>query len=546
MFERIFRRNKIEVTPVQDLTQGREFVRGELLDQRYQVVNVCRGAMGVVYIAMDRSIEQLVAIKSFQTKYLWNDRAVRYFSDEARVWIRLGSHPHIVRALALREFAGRPHVIAEYVDGCALRAMVGSLDPQQTLDLAIPICWALSYAHERGAILHRDIKPDNVLVTRHGVPKVTDFGLARGMPAYLWSQGREAALAPLRGTDEEIAGGTPRYMAPELFRGTFTAGPWIDIYAFGVMLYELLTGQPPLDVGPGASWAQAHARPLDPDPRRLKPELHKGFSHVVGRCLEREPLKRYGSFAELERDLQHLRRHLVGARLQQSDQHTDSAAQASQLHAEGVAQLSLGQPREALGLFRRANRLQPSEPAYWLDTAQAALALWQADEALSASEEALKQAPDPNTAARLERVRGAALDHLRRTGEALAALGRSLKLNKFDAQTYLVRGEMLERLGRPDEALSDFEAATRYDRLSTQAWRSLGDALRARGDNRRALSAYDTALRLDPRDLSAWRGRGTCLLGLKRYDQATEAFQMVLKLDPDDDSAAQGLRAARR
>jgi eukaryotic-like serine/threonine-protein kinase len=544
MLERLFRRNKAAIAPTEELARGQEFTRGELIDQRYQVVDVRRGAMGVVYIAMDRAIEQLVAIKSYQTRFLWNDRAISYFVDEAKVWIRLGSHPNIVQAFALREFAGRPHVVAEYIDGYTLRALVGSLSPIQAVDLSIPICWALSYAHDQGAIVHRDIKPDNVLVSRHGAPKVTDFGLARGMPAYLWSQGADAGIAPVRNLADEMVGGTPRYMAPELFRGAFTVGPWIDIYAFGVMLYELLTGHPPLEVPPGGNWAQAHRTPFDSDPRRLKPELHKGFAHIVGCCLHREPLKRYQSFAELEYDLQHMRRHLSGSRLERSHAHEELATRADQLHNQGVAHLSLGEQREALALFRQANRLRPEEPSFWLDTAQAALALWQAEEARAACEQGLAHSPDANLAARLERTRALALERLHRTAEALAAFGHSLKLNKFDSQSYLARGALLERMGRADEALRDYEAAARFDRHSSRACRAMADALRARGAQRRALAAYDQALKLDPRDIASWRGRGACLLALKSYSQATAAFQMVLRLDPEDDAASKGLHAA--
>ena len=180
MFQRLFGRSRKLKNKATQL--GREFNVGDLIEQRFEVEQVRRGFMGIVYLAHDRQRRRRVAIKPFQNKFLWDEEAIARFSAEAELWVRLGSHPNIVRAYDLRTFLGKPHVVAEYVHGGPLRTLVGHLQLKEALDYAIQICWGMSYAVEHAAILHRDIKPDNIMVTLDGQAKVTDFGLARVLP----------------------------------------------------------------------------------------------------------------------------------------------------------------------------------------------------------------------------------------------------------------------------------------------------------------------------------------------------------------------------
>ena len=207
--------------------------------------------MGVVYIAYDRQRRHRVVLKTFQNKFLWDEEAIARFNAEAELWMRLGSHTNIVRALDLRTFLGKPHVVAEYVHGGPLRGLVNHLSLQEAIEYALQVCWGMQYAIDQAAVMHRDLKPDNILVTLDGQVKVTDFGLSRVLPPWQWAEHlrdhRSAAMRMRSAPPSEALDGTLPYMAPELFEGAGTAGVWTDIYAFGVTLYELLTGKLPFD-----------------------------------------------------------------------------------------------------------------------------------------------------------------------------------------------------------------------------------------------------------------------------------------------------------
>jgi eukaryotic-like serine/threonine-protein kinase len=176
MFRRMFKRKNGLKTGGAQL--GREFKVGDLVEQRYEIEKIRRGYMGIVYIAYDRQRRQHVVLKTFQNKFLWDEQAIKRFNAEAELWMRLGSHPNIVRAYDLKTFLGKPHVIAEYVHGGPLRALIGHLDMREALDYAIQVCWGMTHAGEQANFLHRDLKPDNIMVTLDGQAKVTDFGLA--------------------------------------------------------------------------------------------------------------------------------------------------------------------------------------------------------------------------------------------------------------------------------------------------------------------------------------------------------------------------------
>src|SRR5512145_1653841 len=138
MLTRLFKKGKRSSQAVAQL--GREFNVGDVVEQRFEVEQIRRGYMGIVYIAYDRQRRRRVVLKTFQNKFLWDEEAIARFSAEAELWVRLGSHPNIVCAYDLRTFLGKPHVIAEYVHGGPLRALVGHLQMQEAFDYAIQIC----------------------------------------------------------------------------------------------------------------------------------------------------------------------------------------------------------------------------------------------------------------------------------------------------------------------------------------------------------------------------------------------------------------------
>jgi eukaryotic-like serine/threonine-protein kinase len=257
-----------------------------------------RGAMGVVYRGRQLSVDRPVAVKILSVARLGNPAAVARFRREADVAGKL-SHPNIVQVYDAGTLEGVPYIIQELVDGPNLAQKVDGkpLACSEAAGLLQSLASAVGYAHERG-IVHRDLKPTNVLVAAEGALKIADFGLARFV-----------AGDDLLTKTGEIAG-TPRYMAPEQAAGSIEIGPAADIYSLGVILYELLSGRPPIegqsDIDTLKRVATAEPAPL----RQSRPDVPRDLEAICLKCLEKEPRHRYAMAQRLADDLE---RFLKGA-----------------------------------------------------------------------------------------------------------------------------------------------------------------------------------------------------------------------------------------
>jgi hypothetical protein len=259
-----------------------------------------RGSMGVVYQARQPGLDRLVAIKVIRSADLATPERVQRFVAEARSLARL-QHPNIVHVYEVGTQDNLPFFVLEYIAGGSLdrRAQRQPQPIGDAIKLVEVLARAAQHAHERG-IIHRDLKPANVLLapsvpgdaghTPYGLPKLTDFGLARSGDH-------------LQTTDGLVMG-TPSYMAPEQAMGdSARVGPATDVHALGAILYELLTGRPPfLGESVQATLEQVRNRPAAP-PRLLRPDLPPEVEGIVLRCLAKEPGQRYASAAALANDL---------------------------------------------------------------------------------------------------------------------------------------------------------------------------------------------------------------------------------------------------
>jgi tetratricopeptide (TPR) repeat protein len=546
MLQRLFGRGG---KPKGKATQlGREFNVGDVIEQRFEVEQVRRGFMGIVYLAHDRQRRRRVAIKTFQNKFLWDEEAIARFSAEAELWVRLGSHPNIVRAYDLRTFLGKPHVVAEYVHGGPLRTLVGHLQLKEALDYAIQVSWGMSYAVEHAAILHRDIKPDNIMVTLDGQAKVTDFGLARVLPNWQWSddlRDRRSPAARMRSTTTEVLGGTLPYMAPEAIETSIHIGVWTDIYAFGVMLYELFTGKLPFDSMRDESLIRMHMQVSPRDPRELKPGLHKGAAHIVLRCLAKRPAERYQSFREVEEDLQIFRKHLFAERYVVVWP-ADGDAERDRWTERGLAHMDMNEYSEALTCFRQAVALDESRADGWLNLARARLRLWQYNETLRAIDDGLKRAVDRNEFGQLLAVRGETYVAMMMPDKAMAAYDQGLSYTPNAPRLWREKGLLLYRQGVLREAQQCLEKAIAFDKFDSLAWRLLGDVQIDQERLKKAHHAYGESLKLDPRSAITWARYGACQLKQGRPREALRSFEMALRLDADLEEAIVGTRQARQ
>jgi eukaryotic-like serine/threonine-protein kinase len=258
----------------------------------YRIVSpLGAGGMGRVYRALDTRLGREVAIKTLSGTRTDEPRQRRRFDREAQLG-SVVSHPHVLMVLDVGEWGGRPFIVSELLEGRSLREHLraGVLPPRQAVDWAVQICRGLSAIHSRG-IVHRDLKPENVFVTTEAWIKILDLGLAAPAPD-------DEGFAGLHTTEDAPIGGTTAYMAPEQVRRQ-PIDARADIFACGVMLYEMLGRRRPFDEETAAETMTAILRreptPLD----RLQPALPVPLVRVVERCLRKRPEERFHSAHDL-------------------------------------------------------------------------------------------------------------------------------------------------------------------------------------------------------------------------------------------------------
>ena len=273
--------------PPQVGTSIRYFGEYELLEE------IARGGMGVVFRARQTTLKRIVALKMILSGQLAGEEEVKRFYAEAEAAAKL-DHPNIVPIFEIGQHEGQHYFSMSFIEGESLAHKVadGPVAPREAAELVKKIAVAIAYAHAEG-VIHRDLKPGNVLVDRDGEPRITDFGLAK----------RVEGDSSLTATGQVV--GTPSYMPPEQARGELDeVGPLADIYATGAVLYCLLTARPPFQA---ANPLDTLLQVLEKDPlpvQDLVPQVPRDLETICLKCLEKEPRRRYGSAGEFAEDLQ--------------------------------------------------------------------------------------------------------------------------------------------------------------------------------------------------------------------------------------------------
>jgi serine/threonine protein kinase len=259
----------------------------------YDVIDkIADGGMGSIYKARRRDTGDLVAIKTMPRSTAANSVLLKRFEQEFRVASRL-DHPHVVRALDYGDMDGSPYLVMEYVEGESLGQKIernGRMAEDEAIRWIAQIAQALHSAHKRG-LVHRDVKPDNILITPDGQAKLADLGLVKEVDCDL----------NLTRTGRGL--GTPHFMAPEQFRNAKNADPRCDIYSLGATLYMLVTGELPFQAnGPLDTWMKKIHNQLAP-PRQLVPELSDRVDWAIRRAMHPDPDQRPTTCREFVEDL---------------------------------------------------------------------------------------------------------------------------------------------------------------------------------------------------------------------------------------------------
>lgn len=538
-----------------------EWETGTVLEGRWEIRRILRGGMGVVYVVHDREWRQILAAKTFQDAVFARNREAKpLFLTEAQAWVRLDRHPNITQALFALEIAAKPLLFLEYIDGGDLSAWIGTPrlleDKSQLLRLAISFCDGILHARAHGVEVHRDIKPQNCLITTDGRLKITDFGLAKTA---------DGVEAPGR------ACGTPAYMPPEQFIDASAVDVRADIYSFGVMLYQMETGRLPFAARGWDAWETAHRETTPP-----VEAIPTGMREVIERCLAKDPARRWPDFAELRVSLAAMYFALTGTppprtvaspELEAGDWSNKGAslrtlglpAEALDCYekslalspysgrtwtGKGTAMRDLGRPAEALSCFDRALDLDPSLALAWHNKGLVMGDLGRLEEKLACHERAIELDPNVST---IWTARGSALKQSGQAEKALESFDRAIRLDSRNAAAWANKGEILRRAGNLTEALDCTEKATEYEPHTPVVWLAKGEILRELDRAADALPCYRQALKLNPKFTDAWAAQGNALLNAGDPSAAAASFAAALQLDPQrgDLWSSQGLALGR-
>ena len=272
--------------------QKYESLVGTMIDGRYRVLSVRGiGGMAVVLKAEDTHMHRTVALKLLSEEYSSDDEVMRRFVNESKA-VALLDHDHIVSIYDVAFDARHNYIVMEYLDGLTLKENImrrGKLPLDEALNFTKQILTALEHAHEKG-VIHRDIKPQNILLCGEGKVKVADFGIAKTPDSQ--------AIA-----NSEKAMGTVHYISPEQAAGNPT-GFYSDLYSVGVMLYEMVTGRLPFEADTPLAVAMMQLNNQPTPPRKLEPSIPKGLEQIILKCMAKKPAERFKSARSMLRAIE--------------------------------------------------------------------------------------------------------------------------------------------------------------------------------------------------------------------------------------------------
>jgi len=273
-------------TPKEELTTGSTFAK------RYQIIEeLGKGGMGKVYRAVDKKLNEEVAIKLIKPEIATDKMTIQRFSNELKLARKI-VHKNIGRMYELMDDKGTHFITMEYVPGEDLKSFIrraAPLSTARTLSIAKQMCEGLAEAHQLG-VIHRDLKPQNIMIDKQGSARIMDFGIARSL------KGKGI-------TGAGVMIGTPEYMSPEQVEGK-DVDPQSDIYSLGVILYEMVTGQVPFEGDTPFTVGIKHKSEIPKDPKELNTQMPEDLSRVILKCLEKDKEKRYQSAGVLCSELE--------------------------------------------------------------------------------------------------------------------------------------------------------------------------------------------------------------------------------------------------
>ena len=264
----------------------------EIVDDRYKILSqLGSGGMAVVYRAHDLITDKDVAVKMMRKETAADKANLARFEREARAAASL-NHQNIVKVLNVGTYRGLPYIVNEFVNGQTLKEILdvrGKFSFLEACDIMYQLCSAVMYAHQHG-VIHRDLKPQNIYLTKDGTIKLGDFGIA------IFQNASHV-------TQKQIVIGSVHYLAPEVGQGN-PATERSDIYSMGITFFELITSRVPFDSASNLTVAVMHIKEKFPSIKKFNPKTPPCIEQIIYKCCEKEPMDRYNSVGELRREIE--------------------------------------------------------------------------------------------------------------------------------------------------------------------------------------------------------------------------------------------------
>ncbi|GEM_PF-1462849 len=522
---------------------------GKVIDGLYLVKRVVKGGMGFLYFVRHLRWGVTLVVKSPLEKGD-NDQMLRRFLREADAWVDLDRHPNIATAFYVREYEGIPRIFIEYVDGGSLAQWIKGNEKRALdtiLDKALQCCEAMIHAHQKG-LVHRDIKPDNVLLTTDGVVKVTDFGLVKthtgsASNAKESAEGRAADEKPSFISQKEWetmasarALGTPPYMPPEQWIAADEADSRADIYSFGTMLFEMLCGRRPFEkesdntLAPIVAFQIMHRFNAPPRPSQFRKDIPEELESLILACLEKEREKRPQSFTEVHSALLSIyeaqtgdsyRRRFTGKAELRSDD----------LNNRALSYIDLGRHEEAATFFQQAITLDPLSVA-----ANVNLILFSIERGTHSYvdiKKKFKVLTDGNMENPVPLYYEALYEYEWGTPEnAISMIEKALQKSPAQAVLHNFHGIVLRALNRLEEAQAAFTRAFSLERERNEYLRNYGMALYERGFFKESAAAFAEGARRESQDTTWLEDLALSHAGAGNREQAGKFLIHSIRKNP--------------
>lgn len=504
------------------VTSREKWEIGSEIDGIYTVKNILSGGMGIVYIIEDKEREKTYALKTFKDEFIYDTTVCNQFIKEAEIWTKLGKHKNIVQAERVMIREGQPYIFLEFIDGKELEEILrtdGRLTALDAVNYSLQLCSGMTYAWTLMGLIHRDLKPANCFITKEKTLKISDFGLGTMSMAKKESSNDDGGDA----LGSAIVGTFP-YMAPELFMGGNMASTQTDIYAFGIILCEMLTGVNPFFDEDPSEIIDRHMNLetslFDNANEEITPEL----DYIYRKCVDKDPANRYKTFEEIYEDLSVVYEDLSGSEFKKTVHETFSE---EDLIKRGLSLANLRQYPEAIKIYDQAIELNRRSPAL-LHKGKALSAMGRYDEALQDLDIFAEM---HGSYWRVWLYKGDVYRCAKNYDEALKCIEKAEELSRDNAEILSAKGHIKGDLGEIQEAIALCEESLELDEKMPETWYLLGYYYMQQKKYEGAKDAFVEASELNPRYIEALVKRGQCFRELGFYKEATTAFKRALTLD---------------